>query len=230
MDELIEVSRREGWLREEDPGHARWHSLWIGTMALLQAQEFRAYRRVFAKLERHGLVGRALDLRSVNGRLTAAERLTWVSGLLSRDFGDAPDDVTPERRAAIKRSWASLLEQIRGYAADTRRVSPRRSMHVPPRILLVLAYHGALWKVRNDAGTSHRGESPEDRALALVANRYGFAIEAVRSMVKRTRPKLPQFWRTFLKATPGEQLWKTAMAPEVDVRTVATRKKGARER
>jgi hypothetical protein len=154
---------------------------------------------VLAKLARHRLAGVAAVFTRVNGGLAAEEQVTVLGGL----FSPNPLD--------------ELLPRIQQYAEDSRPVRPLRGLRRRPRHLLVLAYYGALWKLQEAPPTrlKRRGESLEDRAVELVAERFGLSTEAAHSTIKHARAQLPAAMKARIRATPGELLWDLTMAPSV---------------
>jgi hypothetical protein len=180
-----------------DPGHERWLALWTGTLRLLEQQEPRAYRRVLAKLARHGLAGVAPTFGGVNRALTADEQVVTSAGLVSPN----PHD--------------DLLPRVQQYAADTRPVPPLRTLRRRPRRLLVVAYYGALWKLTQaPPRLTRRGESLEDRAVDLVAERFGLSPAATHATIKHAHAQWPA-GMTWIRQTPGAMLWALTMAPGV---------------
>lgn len=206
------LERAESFLEPDSPGHERWLGLWQGTLQLLRDQEPTAYRRVLAKLERHGLIGPAPAFSRVNGRIVAQERMAHLAGLLDAD--DPP---------------AEVQRRVRAYAKDRTRVRPRPTTGraCPPRALLVMAYYAARWKAKQQTKAGPRlrgGESLEERALDLVAARFGFSAQGARSTVKHARASLPTPWLRWIKATKPETWWAVTMDPAV---TLDVAKKGA---
>ena len=185
-------------------GHERSLLLWRGTLQLLEAQAPQAYALVMAKLERHGLAGRELVLQHIAGVPHASERAALVAGVWEAD----PSDRT--------------LQAVRAYARDEKRVRVTgRRRRLTPRILLVMAYDGARWKLtteKKSSGLPLRGDAAlEERAVALVARRYGLSDASAHALIKRARVALHPTWRRWIASLDGATLWGLAMAPEVAI-------------
>jgi hypothetical protein len=240
--DAVQPSRLDAQLPPEQE-RLVWGGLWFGTMRLLALQEPRAFARVMAKLERHGLVGRRPGLQSLLQRtLTFAvaggpgpERHGLVGRRPGLHFPEGERPGLREPEGAVKATDAfrfvtgdgdKTLAQVAAYMEDGSAISLRgRGRHLAPAMarghLLVMAYYGTRWKLTHDPppGPRLRGDALEDRAVARVAARYGLTPASAQTMIKRARAALPrETWQWF--QDEGAYFWKATMMGPVRDRGV----------
>jgi hypothetical protein len=193
-------------------GHLRWLWLWKGTLRLLETHEPRAYQRVLAKLQRHGLAGLTLDFRSEDSRQIIEEYLAPVGTLTDL----VPSDM--------------IARATQAYARDRQAVGlrGRRTRRVPPRIRLVMAYRAACWKLRQERDEQPRpllrgGLTLKERAAALVGQRYSLEPDSAAVLIRRATAALHPTWRRWIdqvvdtqkldgrEFSGGELLWNIFM-------------------
>ena len=91
-------------------GHERWLRLWRGTLALLQREEPRAYRRVMVALERHRLAGPTMHFRAKEGRVLPYTE----TGMLGMP-GVVTDDFRGQWPTALV---TGILDRVRAFEQD----------------------------------------------------------------------------------------------------------------
>jgi hypothetical protein len=187
-----------GSLATADPrtlGHQRWVLLWTGLTRLLQKEEPRAFQRLTAALQRHGLIGESNALE--HGMMDAGE--------VVEDLQNLPKELAA---AVVERTYAFAADP---YVGDLRGKTKRR--RVPDAELLV-AYHGARWKIQGEAAARRgkvRGQSVTDQALDLIGQHYHLTPETVRSFLQDARRHCDPRFKRFIGRLAGESAWLLTM-------------------
>jgi hypothetical protein len=193
-------SREQIWEMERE----HWRLLVDGTLALLDREEPRAFRRLMLALRRHGLAGSMMDLsrdRQTGRLLPYSEHVRMTTGVTD-DFRTLP----PALRQAV-------LTSVRAFAANPymgRLRGKDRRRKVDDRELLI-AYQAARWKIQRDAQAGRarvRGaEALSELAHAAVAQHYGLTAETVRSFLQDARAAVPPKTQKVIARLRGETAW-----------------------
>ena len=153
----------------------------MGIMVLLQIEEPRAYQRVLAKLQRHGLVGSMIVFDPEKGASVDHQGAFTAQTV--------PTD--------------SVLTKTRAFLDDGEPVvlTGRKRFRAPERFML-MAYYGARHLCEKHPETRRRGESTESRAQQLVADLFGYPIEYSKKVLKKAMGATSPEEKALFKRSP----------------------------
>ena len=214
------LSRLELYTLTDEPSkrsHERWFWLWSGTLQLLQRQDPRALERLFAKLDRHGLLDR-------HGQLFREVVLPVPPPTLLEAVRTFAHDIKPVALRGRRRRPIAPFDEFVGLSPTGYR-GPQRD------VWLAELYRAAYqWCAKQDTLNRWRekqgrrkpaprlqgGPTRQDRAFALVAR---FADQSGYPYTEATIRRYVKVGRRALSARAWARIrWATYLTPKGELK------------